>query len=129
MLERNWLLMGILKAADRRDRLIYVLSQINAARGDDGMAMEEDDSSSASSEAEVSLNYLRRHLSFDLMYFSGGGVLLSRVTRATRESPLYGRVLLAQVGISPCLVMYVCVHSTVSDLQSSKESRSAATGS
>ncbi|KAL1758159.1 WD40-repeat-containing domain protein [Schizophyllum commune] len=28
------------RAADRRDRLIYVLSQINAARGDDGMQME-----------------------------------------------------------------------------------------
>lgn len=39
------------KAADRRDRLIYVLSQINAARGDD--AMQVDEESSESSEEEV----------------------------------------------------------------------------
>ncbi|EIW79361.1 WD40 repeat-like protein [Coniophora puteana RWD-64-598 SS2] len=39
------------RAADRRDRLIYVLSQINAARGEDA-AMDED--SSSESEDEVS---------------------------------------------------------------------------
>ena len=37
--------------ADRRDRLIYVLSQINAARGDDTAAMETE---SEESEEEVS---------------------------------------------------------------------------
>jgi hypothetical protein len=30
------------QAADRRDRLIYVLSQINAARGDDAMYVDEE---------------------------------------------------------------------------------------
>jgi len=38
------------QAADRRDRLIYVLSQINAARGDDAMQVEEE---SSESEEEV----------------------------------------------------------------------------
>ncbi|KAF9006147.1 U4/U6 snRNP-specific spliceosomal protein [Cyathus striatus] len=38
------------RAADRRDRLIYVLSQIKAARGDD--AMQIDDESDESSEEE-----------------------------------------------------------------------------
>ncbi|CDO68205.1 hypothetical protein BN946_scf184938.g57 [Trametes cinnabarina] len=37
---------------DRRDRLIYVLSQINAARGEDGMQVDEE-SSEESSEDEV----------------------------------------------------------------------------
>jgi U4/U6 small nuclear ribonucleoprotein PRP4 len=39
-----------LQAADRRDRLIYVLSQINAARGDDVMQVDEDESSDESEE-------------------------------------------------------------------------------
>lgn len=43
--------LTLLKAADRRDRLIYVLSQINAARGDDAMQVEEE--SSDDSEDEV----------------------------------------------------------------------------
>ena len=41
----------LLQAADRRDRLIYVLSQINAARGDDAMHVDEE--SSDESEEEV----------------------------------------------------------------------------
>ena len=45
-----------LQPADRRDRLIHVLSQINEARGDDAMAM--DSMSSDESEEEVSLDYL-----------------------------------------------------------------------
>ena len=40
-----------LQAADRRDRLIYVLSQINAARGDDSMHVDEE--SSDENEEEV----------------------------------------------------------------------------
>ncbi|KIP08836.1 hypothetical protein PHLGIDRAFT_116960 [Phlebiopsis gigantea 11061_1 CR5-6] len=40
------------RAADRRDRLIYVLSQINAARGEDAMQVDEE-SSEESSEDEV----------------------------------------------------------------------------
>ncbi|TDL23600.1 U4/U6 snRNP-specific spliceosomal protein [Rickenella mellea] len=39
------------RAADRRDRLIYVLSQINAARGD-GEAMDEDTSDESEDEVE-----------------------------------------------------------------------------
>ncbi|TFY57871.1 hypothetical protein EVJ58_g6757 [Rhodofomes roseus] len=38
------------RAADRRDRLIYVLSQINAARGDDAMQVDEEESSEESEE-------------------------------------------------------------------------------
>ncbi|TRM57954.1 WD40-repeat-containing domain protein [Schizophyllum amplum] len=40
------------RAADRRDRLIYVLSQINAARGDEGMAMEVESESESEDEEE-----------------------------------------------------------------------------
>ncbi|THU87993.1 U4/U6 snRNP-specific spliceosomal protein [Dendrothele bispora CBS 962.96] len=40
------------RAADRRDRLIYVLSQINAARGDDAMHVEEESSESEEEEEE-----------------------------------------------------------------------------
>lgn len=45
-----------LQAADRRDRLIYVLSQINAARGDDVM-MEEDSSDESEEEVGGSLPF------------------------------------------------------------------------
>ena len=44
------LFQKLLQAADRRDRLIYVLSQINAARGEDAMHVDE---SSDDSEEEV----------------------------------------------------------------------------
>ncbi|KAL1943065.1 hypothetical protein VTO73DRAFT_4736 [Trametes versicolor] len=37
---------------DRRDRLIYVLSQINAARGEDGMQVDEESSDESSDEEE-----------------------------------------------------------------------------
>ncbi|KAH9941501.1 WD40-repeat-containing domain protein [Amylocystis lapponica] len=40
------------RAADRRDRLIYVLSQINAARGEDAMQVEEESSEESSDEEE-----------------------------------------------------------------------------
>jgi U4/U6 small nuclear ribonucleoprotein PRP4 len=40
------------QAADRRDRLIYVLSQIKAARGDDGMQVDEESSESSEEEVE-----------------------------------------------------------------------------
>ncbi|KAM6497148.1 U4/U6 snRNP-specific spliceosomal protein [Amanita muscaria] len=40
------------RAADRRDRLIYVLSQINAARGDEAMQVEEESESSEEEEEE-----------------------------------------------------------------------------
>ncbi|KAI0788751.1 WD40-repeat-containing domain protein [Abortiporus biennis] len=40
------------RAADRRDRLIYVLSQINAARGDEAMQVEEESSEESEEEEE-----------------------------------------------------------------------------
>ncbi|KAJ3555987.1 hypothetical protein NM688_g2274 [Phlebia brevispora] len=40
------------RAADRRDRLIYVLSQINAARGDEAMQVEEESSEESEEEQE-----------------------------------------------------------------------------
>ncbi|KAH9479380.1 U4/U6 small nuclear ribonucleoprotein Prp4 [Psilocybe cubensis] len=40
------------RAADRRDRLIYVLSQINAARGDDAMHVDEESSDDSEEEEE-----------------------------------------------------------------------------
>ncbi|TCD71836.1 hypothetical protein EIP91_003179 [Steccherinum ochraceum] len=40
------------RAADRRDRLIYVLSQINAARGDDAMPVDEESSEESEDEQE-----------------------------------------------------------------------------
>ena len=46
------LYQNLLQAADRRDRLIYVLSQINAARGEDAMHVDE---SSDDSEEEVNV--------------------------------------------------------------------------
>lgn len=39
------------QAADRRDRLIYVLSQINAARGDDAMHIDDESSDDSDDEA------------------------------------------------------------------------------
>ncbi|KAJ7890542.1 U4/U6 snRNP-specific spliceosomal protein [Mycena olivaceomarginata] len=56
------------RAADRRDRLIYVTSQINAARGDDPMQVDEESSDSDEEEEEFytpgSLELLdaRRHI-------------------------------------------------------------------
>ncbi|KAG6821436.1 hypothetical protein H0H93_010160 [Arthromyces matolae] len=40
------------RAADRRDRLIYVLSQINAARGDEAMQVDEESLSESDEEQE-----------------------------------------------------------------------------
>ncbi|KAI0322773.1 U4/U6 snRNP-specific spliceosomal protein [Amylostereum chailletii] len=40
------------RAADRRDRLIYVLSQINAARGDDAMQVDEESEEESEEEEE-----------------------------------------------------------------------------
>jgi hypothetical protein len=48
----------VLKAADRRDRLIYVLSQIKAARGDGAAEIEESSSEEEEAEAEVRLYLL-----------------------------------------------------------------------
>ncbi|KAJ7658122.1 U4/U6 snRNP-specific spliceosomal protein [Mycena rosella] len=57
------------RAADRRDRLIYVTSQINAARGDDPMQVDDDSSDDSEEEEEefyspgsLELLEARRHL-------------------------------------------------------------------
>src|SRR4051794_125785 len=44
LLKYSNLTASSIQAADRRDRLIYVLSQINAARGDDAMHVDEESS-------------------------------------------------------------------------------------
>ena len=44
--------------ADRRDRLIYVLSQINAARGDDIQMEEESSEESADEVLVISISLL-----------------------------------------------------------------------
>ncbi|KAJ3540086.1 hypothetical protein NMY22_g4452 [Coprinellus aureogranulatus] len=57
------------RAADRRDRLIYVLSQINAARGEDAMPVDSDSSDESEDEQEefytpgsLELLEARRHI-------------------------------------------------------------------
>ncbi|KAJ7091384.1 WD40-repeat-containing domain protein [Mycena belliarum] len=57
------------RAADRRDRLIYVTSQINAARGDDPMQVDDDSSDDSEEEEEefyspgsLELLEARRHI-------------------------------------------------------------------
>lgn len=85
------------QAADRRDRLIYVLSQINAARGED--AMPVDDESSEESEEEVSSPYspcLRYRRPCSL----ARRILYSRFFRAFGSSATYRGVLSPQVGIT-----------------------------
>jgi U4/U6 small nuclear ribonucleoprotein PRP4 len=47
------LMVKCVQAADRRDRLIYVLSQIRAARGGDDDIEMEDESSSSDEEVSV----------------------------------------------------------------------------
>lgn len=42
-----------LQAADRRDRLIYVLSQINAARGEDALPIESESSEEESEDVRI----------------------------------------------------------------------------
>ena len=64
-----------LQAADRRDRLIYVLSQINAARGDD--AMHVDDESSEASDEEVRYAFKPR-MTEPALIASGGRILFTR---------------------------------------------------
>ena len=41
------------QAADRRDRLIYVLSQITAARGDDAMHVDQESSDESDDEVRI----------------------------------------------------------------------------
>lgn len=53
----NGVLLTVSQAADRRDRLIYVLSQINAARGDDAMQVEEESSEESDEEVRCAHPY------------------------------------------------------------------------
>ncbi|KAG6854037.1 hypothetical protein C0991_011242 [Blastosporella zonata] len=54
------------RAADRRDRLIYVLSQINAARGDDAMHVDEESSESDEEAAQKRVAQQRIDSKMDL---------------------------------------------------------------
>jgi U4/U6 small nuclear ribonucleoprotein PRP4 len=69
----------VLKAADRRDRLIYVLSQINAARGEGTAEAEESSSEEEEAEAEVRpcLSSAQKHakLTFILQEFYTEGIV------------------------------------------------------
>lgn len=81
----------VFQAADRRDRLIYVLSQINAARGDD--AMQVDDDSSEDSEDEVR-SLLRLSVSSPYAHpLAGGRILLPWYTRAAGGTKTDSRIL------------------------------------
>jgi hypothetical protein len=84
------------QAADRRDRLIYVLSQINAARGDDGMAVDE---ASDEDESEDEVHFNPCSWSFtNSKRTAGRGILLPRLDGTVRGTPQNSRVLPAQVG-------------------------------
>lgn len=79
------------KAADRRDRLIYVLSQINAARSDGAAEVEE--SSSEEAEAEVRPCFFnatkRGKLTFSLQeFYTEGTADLLEARRSIAEYSL-----------------------------------------
>ena len=72
----HMLIILIFQAADRRDRLIYVLSQINAARGDEAMPVEEESSEESEEEVRVFL-----HLGVSFLRTSEvGRILFSRLS-------------------------------------------------
>jgi hypothetical protein len=68
--------------------LIYVLSQINAARGED--AIEVDAKSESESEEEVRVRHVASGCTFN--DYIGGGILLSRFTGALGSAKAHGRV-------------------------------------
>lgn len=85
-----------LQAADRRDRLIYVLTQINAARGDDTMHLDEE--SSDESEEEVCALY---SISISILHPSdptGRRILHPWILGAARSQENLGGILSSQVG-------------------------------
>ena len=73
-----------LQAADRRDRLIYVLSQINAARGDDAMQVDDESSSDESEEEVCSIIIVIAYWS-DMMRRAKNSTLLGRWNSSKRE--------------------------------------------
>ena len=82
----------MLKAADRRDRLIYVLSQINAARGEGGAEVEESSSEEEEAEAEVRpyLSYATKRGKLILLqeFYTEGTVDLLEARRSIAEYSL-----------------------------------------
>lgn len=89
----NWLplLSGLLQAADRRDRLIYVLSQIQVARGgDDDIEMEDE---SSSSDEEVRSHYACAAPALTSSPTERRGVLHRRLPGAARSPQADSRVL------------------------------------
>jgi hypothetical protein len=111
------------QAADRRDRLTYVLSQINAARGDDSMYVDEE--SSGESEEEVRVVCSSRWLLNTLNKLAGRRVLHAWLLGTARCKKTLSGVLSAQVGfltpgetlIGAYYVSTICLH-----IQSSKTS-------
>ena len=87
----------VLKAADRRDRLIYVLSQINAARGEGTAEAEESSSEEEEAEAEVRPNSSRAQKTRRTHVYTPG-ILHRRDRGSTRSQEVNGRVFPTQVG-------------------------------
>ena len=115
---------AVLQAADRRDRLTYVLSQINAARGDDSMYVDEE--SSGESEEEVRVVRSSRWPFNTLNELVGRRVLHAWLLGTARCKKTLSGVLSAQVGfftpigealIGAYYVSTICLH-----IQSSKTS-------
>ena len=86
----------MLKAADRRDRLIYVLSQINAARGEDAVEVEESSSEEEEVEAEVR-SYLS-HTTKTWEAYNTLGILHRGNRGSARSQKVNSRVFPAEVG-------------------------------
>lgn len=81
------------KAADRRDRLIYVLSQINTTRMDGAGEVEEESSSEeeeAEAEVRLCLFYAYKRGKFTLR---PSGILHRRDCGSTRSEEVNSRVL------------------------------------
>jgi len=82
----------VLKAADRRDRLIYVLSQINAARGDGAAEVEESSSEEEDVEDEVRpyLSYTTKRGKLIILqeFYTEGTVDLLEARRSIAEYSL-----------------------------------------
>jgi len=87
-------LLTLIQAADRRDRLIYVLSQINAARGDDAMHVDEEPSDESEEDVCTSL------ICFNVTTYPvvGGRILHTRDPRIVRSTETDSGIFSSQVG-------------------------------
>lgn len=96
------------RPADRRDRLIYVLSQINAARGDDGMHIDgEEDSDEDSDDEEES------------EFYTPGSLELLQARRKIAEYSL-PRLITFPVHSKRCLCLFIFI----TELKNGSHSRS-----